>query len=105
VPAKKSVVERCAIAEMTTAGQTAVVLAVDAQAAAVIGIADAPRHTSAAAVPALAGAGVEVVMLTGDNQATARRIAAELGVGTVIADVDKAARSPPSRDAGGSWRW
>jgi P-type Cu2+ transporter len=83
------------LAEMTTAGRTAVVIAFDGQAAAVIGIADAPRPTSAAAVAALADAGVEVVMLTGDNKATARRIAAELGIGTVIADVlpsDKAGK-------------
>jgi Cu2+-exporting ATPase len=83
------------LAEMTTAGRTAVVVAVDGQAAAVIGIADAPRPTSAAAVAALAEAGVEVVMLTGDNQATARRIADELGIKSVIADVlpaDKAGK-------------
>ncbi len=73
--------------EMTTAGQTAVAVAVDGQAAAVIGISDAPRPTSAAAVAALAEAGIDVVMLTGDNQATAQRIAAELGVRSVIADV------------------
>jgi hypothetical protein len=49
---------------------------------------------TAAAVAALHQAGVEVVMLTGDNEATARRIAAQLGIGTVIAEVlpgDKAA--------------
>jgi len=56
-------------------------------AVALIGIADAPRPTSAAAVTALAEAGVEVVMLTGDNEATARRIAAQLSVRTVIAEV------------------
>ncbi len=40
-----------------------------------------------AAVAALKDAGIEVVMLTGDNQATAERIAHELGVQTVIAEV------------------
>jgi Cu2+-exporting ATPase len=61
---------------------------------AVIGIADAPRPTSLAAVAALHDLGVEVVMLTGDNQATADRIAGDLGIDTVIAEVlpaDKAA--------------
>jgi len=81
--------------EMTSAGRTVVWVAVDGRAAALIGIADAPRPTSAAAVTALAEAGVEVVMLTGDNQATARRIADQLGIGTVIAEVlpgDKASK-------------
>ncbi|MEW1844734.1 HAD-IC family P-type ATPase [Nonomuraea angiospora] len=60
-----------------------------------IGIADAPRDSSPAAVAALHEAGVEVVMLTGDNEATAWRIAGQLGIDTVIAEVlpgDKAAK-------------
>ncbi len=76
-------------------GHTAVLAAIDDKAAAVIAIADAPRETSAAAVRELHDLGVEVVMLTGDNRATADRIAAGLGIDTVIADVlpgDKAAR-------------
>ncbi|MET3808322.1 Cu2+-exporting ATPase [Nakamurella sp. UYEF19] len=80
---------------IASGGRTAVMAAVDGRAVAVIGIADAVRPTSAAAVAELAQLGVEVVMLTGDNAATARRIAAELGVTTVIADVlpgDKAAK-------------
>jgi Cu2+-exporting ATPase len=80
---------------MASAGRTVVWVAVDGRAAALIGIADAPRPTSAAAVTALRQAGIEVVMLTGDNQATAERIAAQLGVGTVIAEVlpgDKASK-------------
>jgi P-type Cu2+ transporter len=83
------------MADMTSAGRTAVLVAVDGQAAAVIGIADAPRPTSATAVAALAASDIEVVMLTGDNQATAQRIAAQLGIKTVIAEVlpgDKAAK-------------
>jgi Cu2+-exporting ATPase len=62
---------------------------------AVFGIADAPRPTAAVTVDALHDAGVEVVMLTGDNEATAQRIAGELGIDTVIAEVlpgDKAAK-------------
>ena len=80
--------------ELAAGGRTAVIIAVDGQAAGLIGIADAARDTSAAAVAALHQAGVQVVMLTGDNQATAARIAAQLGIGTVIAEVlpgDKAA--------------
>ena len=76
-------------------GQTAVYAAVDGEIAAVIGLADAPRETSARAVRALHDQGALVVMLTGDNRATAERIAARLGIDTVIADVlpgDKAAQ-------------
>jgi Cu2+-exporting ATPase len=54
---------------------------------AVLGLADAPRETAAAAVQALHGMDVKVVMLTGDNQATARRIADQLGIDQVIAEV------------------
>jgi P-type Cu2+ transporter len=76
---------------------------VDGRAVVLIGIADAVRPTSAAAVAALKDAGVKVVMLTGDNQATASRIAGQLGVGTVIAEVlpgDKAAKVAALQTAG-----
>jgi Cu2+-exporting ATPase len=79
--------------EIAADGRTAVMVAVDGRAAAVIGIADAPRETAAEAVEALHAAGVEVVMLTGDNEATARRIAAELEIDTVIAEVLPADKS------------
>jgi Cu2+-exporting ATPase len=72
-----------------------VIVAVDGHPAGLLAIADAPRPTSRTAVEALHEAGVEVVMLTGDNEATARRIADELGIDTVIAEVlpgDKAAK-------------
>ena len=91
--------------EMASAGQTVVWVAVGGRAVALIGIADAPRPTSAAAVAALAEAGVEVVMLTGDNQATAQRIAAQLGVPTVIAEVlpgDKAGKIAELQQTGKS---
>jgi len=89
--------------ELAAGGRTAVLAAVDGRAVAVIGIADAVRPTSAAAVAELRALGVEVVMLTGDNAATAERIAAQLGVTTVIADVlpsDKAAKVKELADAG-----
>jgi Cu2+-exporting ATPase len=81
--------------ELAAGGRTAVLVAVDRRGAGVIGIADAPRRTSETAVEALHEAGVEVVMLTGDNEATARRIADGLGIDSVIAEVlpgDKAAK-------------
>lgn len=81
--------------ELAAAGRTAVLVAVDGRVAGVIALADAPRPTAAAAVAALQQAGAQVVMLTGDNEATARRIGDQLGVRTVIAEVlpqDKAAK-------------
>ncbi|MFF4567312.1 heavy metal translocating P-type ATPase [Streptomyces sp. NPDC001435] len=81
--------------ELAATGRTVVIAAVDGRAAGLIGIADAPRDTSATAVKELHALGVEVVMLTGDNQATAERIAQQLGIDTVIAEVlpgDKAAK-------------
>ena len=81
--------------ELAAGGRTAVVAAVDGRAVGVIGIADAIRDSSPAAVTALHEVGIEVVMLTGDNRATAQRIADQLGIDTVIAEVlpaDKAAK-------------
>jgi len=81
--------------ELASSGQTAVIVAVDGRAVGLIGLADAPRPTAVTAVQSLHEEGIEVVMLTGDNQATAQRIAAELGIDTVIAEVlpgDKAAK-------------
>ncbi len=76
-------------------GRTVVIVAIDGRAAGLIAMADAPRETASAAVTALRGLGIEVVMLTGDNEATAKRIAGILGVETVIAEVlpgDKSAK-------------
>jgi Cu2+-exporting ATPase len=89
--------------DLAETGRTVVCVAVDGEAVGLIGIADAPRPTSAEAVAALKGAGVEVVMLTGDNEATAKQIAAQLGVQTVIAEVlpvDKAGRIAELQRAG-----
>ena len=81
--------------ELAEGGRTAVLVAIDGRAAGLIGMADAPRPTATAAVAELRRLGAEVVMLTGDNEATAKRIASLLGVTTVIADVlpgDKSAK-------------
>ena len=81
--------------ELAAAGRTAVLVAVDGRAAGVLALADAPRDTAAAAVRELHAMNIEVVMLTGDNEATARRIADQLGIDTVIAEVlpaDKSAK-------------
>jgi Cu2+-exporting ATPase len=89
--------------ELAATGRTAVFVAVDGRAAGVIAMADAPRDTAAAAVAALHDTGIRVVMLTGDNEATARRIADQLGIDEVIAEVlpgDKAAQVKALQAAG-----
>jgi soluble P-type ATPase len=81
--------------QLASGGRTVVVAAADGHPIGLFGIADAPRETSAAAIQALHQADVEVVMLTGDNRATAERIAGQLGIDQVIAEVlpgDKAAK-------------
>ena len=68
-------------------GRTVVHVAQAGKVLGLIAIADAIRPTSRAAVAKLRERGIEVVMLTGDNAATAKRIAADLGIDTVLADV------------------
>jgi Cu2+-exporting ATPase len=89
--------------ELAAAGRTAVLVAVDGRPAGVLAIADTPRATAAAAVRELHARNIQVIMLTGDNEATARRIADQLGIDTVIADVlpaDKSAKVAELQRAG-----
>ena len=76
------------------AGRTAIAVGWDGQARAVLEVADTVRPTSARAVAELRALGLTPVLLTGDNQAVARSVAAEVGIDEVIAQVlpeDKAA--------------
>lgn len=68
-------------------GRTVAHIARDGRLIGLIAIADAARPTAAAAVSRLKARGVEVAMMTGDNLATAQRIAGELGVDVVLAEV------------------
>jgi Cu+-exporting ATPase len=68
-------------------GATAIFVAIDGRAAAVIGVADPVKPTTPAALQALRNAGVRVVMLTGDNRTTAEAVAARLGIAEVEAEV------------------
>ncbi|HEY7754788.1 MAG TPA: heavy metal translocating P-type ATPase [Actinomycetota bacterium] len=74
-------------AELAGAGRTVAFVGVDGRATGVIGLADIVRETSRDAVARLRSEHVEVFMLTGDNRATAERVAAELGITEVLADV------------------
>lgn len=69
------------------AGRTVVHVARAGKVIGLIAIADAPRPTAAATVAKLRERGVQVAMLTGDNPGTAQRIARELGIEIVLADV------------------
>jgi Cu+-exporting ATPase len=68
-------------------GKTAMFVAVDGQLAGIIAVADALKPHSAHAVAELQGQGLQVVMITGDNQRTAEAIARQAGVTTVVAEV------------------
>ena len=72
---------------MAQKGRTPLYLALDGQLAAVIGVADPIKPTTPAAIAALQAQGLRVVMITGDNTATATKIAAELGIADVVAEV------------------
>ena len=90
-------------AELQGAGRTVVHLAVGGKLLGLIAIADAVRPTSIEAIKALHARGVEVVMLSGDNQGTAERIAKGLGIDTVFADVlpgDKASKVKQLQEQG-----
>jgi Cu+-exporting ATPase len=67
--------------------RTPLMIAIDGMAAGVLGVADATKEGSAEAVAALRSAGLRVVMLTGDNERVARRIAEEVGIDEVRAEV------------------
>lgn len=68
------------VASMEEAGQTAVIVAVDGQAAGLLGLADEVKSNSRRAVEALHGQGMRVVMLTGDNERAAAAVAAQVGI-------------------------
>jgi len=73
--------------ELRRQGQTVVFVAIDTNAAGLIGVADPIKTTTAEAIRALHEDGVNVVMLTGDNRATADAVATSVGIDRVEADV------------------
>jgi Cu+-exporting ATPase len=82
------------IEQLQMGGKTAMVVAVDARAEGVIAVADTLKENSREAIDKLHEMGLKVVMITGDNQATANAIAEQVGIDEVLAEVlpgDKAA--------------
>ena len=73
--------------EMASGGRTVIYIAIENQAAGLIAVADAPREGAKDAISQLRALGIEPVMLTGDNRSTAERIARDLGITDVFAEV------------------
>ncbi|MFD4247349.1 heavy metal translocating P-type ATPase [Streptomyces sp. NPDC058525] len=69
------------------AGRTVIAVAWDGEARAVLEVADAVKDTSAEAITRLKALGLTPILLTGDNQAVADAVAAEVGIEQVIAEV------------------
>jgi Cu+-exporting ATPase len=76
-----------AIRSLEEQGKTTMIVAADGVAAGVIAVADTLKEEAVEAVAKLREIGIEVVMLTGDNERTARNIARQAGIDTVIANV------------------
>jgi len=68
-------------------GKTAMFVAVDGQLCGLVAVADPVKDTTPAAITALHDAGIRIVMLTGDNETTAKAVAAHLGIDEVVAGV------------------
>jgi Cu+-exporting ATPase len=70
--------------------QTVIYVALDGAAAGFIAVADAIKESTPAAIQSLHALGLKIVMLTGDNKATAAHIAKQLGIDEVTAEVSAA---------------
>ena len=73
--------------KLESEGKTVMILAVEGHIAGLIAVADTIKESSANAVKALKEMGIEVIMLTGDNEKTARAVAQKVGISNVIANV------------------
>ncbi len=76
-----------AIIRIGSDGKTPIFAAIDGELAAVIGVADRIKPSSARVIAGLKTLGVNVAMITGDNAATARHVAEELGIDHVVSEV------------------
>jgi Cu+-exporting ATPase len=73
--------------ELEKVGKTAMLAAINGQYAGLVAVADTIKETSKTAISRLKNMGLDVIMITGDNQQTARAIAAQVGIDHVIAEV------------------
>jgi Cu+-exporting ATPase len=74
-------------ARLADEGKTPMFVAVEGRPAGLIAVADTIKEDSIAAVRALERLGIEVVMITGDNERTAKAIARKVGINRVLSDV------------------
>ncbi len=72
---------------LQSGGKTALFLAVDGEPWAILGLADTLKDTSTTAIRSLKSMGLNIIMLTGDNERTAKTIASSLNIDQVIANV------------------
>jgi P-type Cu+ transporter len=75
------------MSNLETAGKTATLVSVDGRLAGIVAMADTPKEHAREAIDSLKRVGIEVIMLTGDNERTARAISSALGIDRVIAQV------------------
>jgi len=73
--------------QLEEAGKTAMLIAIDRRYAGIVAVADTIKETSREAVSRLKQMGIEVIMITGDNERTARAIARQVGIDHVLAEV------------------
>ncbi len=73
--------------ELREGGASVMLMAIDKQIAAIFAVEDPIKATTASAIYALQNKGIEIVMLTGDNQKTAAVVAKKLGIKQVMAEV------------------
>jgi Cu+-exporting ATPase len=89
---------RDACAALQASGKTLIAVAADGRVLGLLALADAIRPTSAGAVARLRAAGIDVVMLTGDNEATAQAVATAAGITEFRASVLPAAKADAVRE-------
>jgi Cu+-exporting ATPase len=75
------------VVKLSSEGKTPMYMAIDGKAAGMVAVADTLKANSVQAVKILHELGVEVIMITGDNQRTAEAIAKEVGIDRVLAEV------------------
>lgn len=75
------------LAALEDQGKTAMLMAVDRRLEAILAVADTLKNSSREAIADLQAMGIEVYMITGDNQRTADAIAHQVGINTVLAEV------------------
>ncbi|NHN33392.1 heavy metal translocating P-type ATPase [Paenibacillus agricola] len=75
------------MSRLEEAGKTSMLVAIDGRYAGIVAVADTIKDTSKEAVARLKNLGIEVIMITGDNERTAKAIAAQAGIDQVLAEV------------------